>query len=294
VIFAYRGVRTLPRLPKVEDDSEGHAPDTQMLYKYLHHFGGVCASHTSATQMGTDWRDNDPEVEPFVEIYQGARQNYEMPGAPRAPTEDDAIGGWRPKGFINLALQKGYRLAFESSSDHVSTHISYAMVYADSPARESIVAAMKKRRTYAATDNIIADFRCTAGGTEHMMGEEFSTDKAPKLQLKLIGTAPFAKVTIFKDSEPVHVEEPKQAEVSLEWTDPSPTPGKTSYYYARGEQTDGELVWASPMWITYQGKPTAAQAATDFRAAAAFGALLIPLGLVLARRRPASEQSLRE
>jgi hypothetical protein len=31
--------------------------------------------------MGTDWRDNDPVVEPVVEIYQGDRQNYEMPDA---------------------------------------------------------------------------------------------------------------------------------------------------------------------------------------------------------------------
>jgi hypothetical protein len=25
--------------------------------------------------------------------------------------------------------------------------------------------------------------------------------------------------------------------------------GKTSYNYVRGEQDNGELVWASPMWI---------------------------------------------
>jgi len=63
VLFAQRGVRTLPRLPKVADDSTGKAPDTQMLYRYLKQFNGVTASHTSATVMGTDWRDNDPEVE---------------------------------------------------------------------------------------------------------------------------------------------------------------------------------------------------------------------------------------
>jgi hypothetical protein len=50
-----------------------------MLYAYLHQFDGVSASHTSATSMGTDWRDNDPQVEPVVEIYQGMRQNYEIP-----------------------------------------------------------------------------------------------------------------------------------------------------------------------------------------------------------------------
>lgn len=33
---------------------------------------------------------------------------------------------------------------------------------------------------------------------------------------------------------------------------PSPEKSKTSYYYLRGEQTNGELVWVSPMWITLE------------------------------------------
>jgi hypothetical protein len=42
--------------------------------------------------------------------------------------------------------------------------------------------------------------------------------------------------------------------VEFSWRDNSPVAGKMSYYYVRGEQEDGELVWASPMWITYTGK----------------------------------------
>ncbi len=248
VIFTRRGVRTLPRLPLSAKDDPKPAPDTQLLYQYLHLFNGICASHTSATDMGTDWRDNDPKVEPFVEIYQGARQNYERPGAPRCPTADDAIGGWEPLGFVNLALKKGYRLSFESSSDHVSTHISYALAYAENPSREAVFNAMQARHVYAATANIVADYRCGA----HMMGDEFSTDTPPKLQLHLEGTAPVAKVVIIKDDEEVFTATPNQQKCDVEWTDPQPTAGKTSYYYARGEQADGELVWASPMWIEYQ------------------------------------------
>ncbi len=254
IVFAQRGVRTLPRLPITGRDEPGHAPDTQMLYKYLHLFDGVCASHTSATGMGTDWRDNDPVVEPMVEIYQGCRQNYERPGAPRSPSADDAIGGWEPKGFINLALLKGYKFAFQSSSDHRSTHISYCLVYAEDATREAIHKAMKARHVYGATDNIIADVRCKAGGKEHMLGDEFSTTEAPTLKVHLHGTGPFAKVVIVKDDEYVHSIEPKKAQVDFTWTDPKPSAGKTSYYYVRGEQADGELVWASPMWITYQPK----------------------------------------
>ena len=97
-VFIRRGIRTLPRLPITDRDNVRNAPDTALMYKYLHLFDGVCAVHTSATTMGTDWRDNDPIVEPMVEIYQGCRMNYERPGAPRAPTEDFNLGGFEPKG----------------------------------------------------------------------------------------------------------------------------------------------------------------------------------------------------
>jgi len=83
-MFAYRGVRSLPRLPISSPDVFAPAPDTNLLYMYLHYFDGICASHTCATNMGTDWRNHDPVVEPFVEIYQGDRNNYERPDAPRS------------------------------------------------------------------------------------------------------------------------------------------------------------------------------------------------------------------
>jgi hypothetical protein len=72
------------------------------------------------------------------------------------------------------------------------------------------------------------------------------------LRIKLQGTEPLAKVTLVKDDVEIPLAAPDKTEVDLTWTDPSPTAGKTSYYYVRGEQSDGELVWVSPMWITYE------------------------------------------
>ncbi len=259
VVFARRGIRTLPRLqggfgkPMDELPFEAErpsSPDTQQLYRYLAYFDGVCASHTSGTNMGTDWRDNNPKVEPIVEIYQGCRQNYEMPGAPRSNTADNSIGGWRPYGFVSLALKKGYRLGFQASSDHISTHISYCSVWVSEPTREGIVEGMKRRHVFGATDNIIADVRCG----DYFMGDEFTLKGKPTLQIRLIGTQPFAKVHIIKDGNYVHTVEPSSQVVEFQWTDFEPTPGTTSFYYVRGEQENGELVWVSPMWITYQGR----------------------------------------
>ncbi|MEO7155924.1 MAG: hypothetical protein ABI039_00095, partial [Vicinamibacterales bacterium] len=270
-MFAQRGVRSLPRLPISDPDKFAPAPDTNMLYVYLKRFNALCAPHTSATDMGTDWRNYDPEVEPFVEIYQGDRNSYERPDAPRSAVteaklkqstpEKESMGGWRPKGFINLALMMGRRYAFESSSDHRSTHLSYCNVLVTEPTRENILEAIRKKRVYASTDNMIADVRCKVDGKDKFMGEEFSTHDAPTLNIRLIGPQKFTRVVIVKDDEVVHDIQPGTEEVKLTWTDPKPTPGKTSYYYVRGEQapdmdniSSGELVWASPMWIAYNPK----------------------------------------
>jgi hypothetical protein len=202
--------------------------------------------------MGTDWRDNDPVVEPFVEIYQGDRMSYEIEGAPRAGYEVKSgkkpvnIAGWYPKGFINHAFEKGYRLSFQSSSDHSSTHISFCIALAEKHDRASILAACQNRHCYGATDDIIVDVR----SGDHLMGDEFQTNEAPKLQIHIIGTAPLAQLDILKDSAVVETIKPGKAEYQATWTDPKPTAG-VHWYYIRIQQTDDELAWGSPMWIKY-------------------------------------------
>ena len=51
------------QVERVPDAERPNTPDTQMFYRYLAQFDGLCASHTSGTDMGTDWRDMDPKVE---------------------------------------------------------------------------------------------------------------------------------------------------------------------------------------------------------------------------------------
>jgi hypothetical protein len=255
-VFAQRGVRTLPRLAAAGPDRRVggvDADDTKMLYRYLHEMNGICASHTSATGMGTDWRDNDPEVEPVVEIYQGDRMSYEYQEAPRAGYGPDSgkkpvsIGGWEPLGFLDHALgEKGYRLGFESSSDHWSTHISFTVVLAEGTGRKAILDALRKRRSYAATDNIVLDVR----SGEHVMGDELKTSSAPVLQLRVIGTGPLQRVDILRDSEVVETLRPGQREYQGKWIDPKPVAG-IHYYYVRVEQADRQLAWGSPLWIDY-------------------------------------------
>ncbi len=247
VLFAQRGVRPLPRLPLSSRDQRMPAPDTTMLYAYLHFFNAISSPHTSATDQGTDWRNNDPQVEPFVEIYQGDRQDYEMPGAPRANTPTDSISGYEASGYVSTALGLGYQLGFEASSDHISTHISFTNIWVTTPTRAGIMDALRNRRMYGSTDNILADFR---SGT-HFMGESFSTSSPPVFTVRLWGTQPFQSVTVVKDNNIVF-SMPFDRVASFTFQDQTAVKGKTSYYYVRGVQTDGQIVWASPMFVTMQ------------------------------------------
>ncbi|HZW33975.1 MAG TPA: hypothetical protein VFF52_24845, partial [Isosphaeraceae bacterium] len=246
VMMPRRGIRPLPFGVLEGTEAEG-APDTKTLYACLKHFGGICSSHTSGTNMGTDWRDNDPEVEPVVEIYQGHRHNYEHFGAPRSPTEETQIGGYQPKGFVWNALRKGYRLGFQSSSDHVSTHWSYGVVLVEANTRQALIDAFKQRHSYAATDNILLDVR----SGEHLMGDVFTTNQAPTIAIKVVGTGPIAKVHVIRDNTYALTTEPRADSAALTYTDDTARPGETHYYYVRVEQADTNLAWASPMWITF-------------------------------------------
>ncbi|MCS6859374.1 MAG: hypothetical protein NZT92_03520 [Abditibacteriales bacterium] len=261
VMFAKRGIRPLPRFGNPQQaperlfgTPEQGAPDTKNLFAYLKFFGGICSMHTSATNMGTDWRDNDPQVEPVVEIYQGHRQNYEEPKAPKAAKDaQDSIGGYQPAGFVWRAFEKGYRLGFQVSSDHISTHISYGVVFAEKPTREAILDAFKKRHSYGANDNIILDVRCG----NYMMGDEFTSKSLPKLDILIQGTAPVARVDIVRQidqatPEYVYAVEPRRRDVKLSWTDNAAQAGAVNMYYVRLMQEDGKMAWASPLWIRYE------------------------------------------
>ncbi len=226
--------------------------DTKLLYEALRRTGGISIPHTPGSIMGTNWQDNEPDVEPVVEVFQGDRVSYEHPGAPRAPrsADDRPIGGYREDGFLWSAYRKGYRLGMIASSDHWSTHISYAMVYAEAPTRHHIFEAIKKRRTYGATDNIILE--CRMG--EHFMGESFVTGSIPPLDIKVVGTSAIESVEVIRNEEVVYAAIPHQQEVSLAYADNDPPVGG-GYYYVRVVQDDREMAWGSPIWVQVTESP---------------------------------------
>lgn len=250
IIFDHRGVRTLP---VSREENQGAVNSGPLLYPYLKQNRGIGMLHSLATGQGSDYRDNDPEVEPLVELYQGYHAAYEYEGGPRAETPENEInihGGFKPLGFYWNALRKGYKLGVQASSDHISTHTSYTLIYTPSVKREDVVESMRRRHVYGATDNIVLDFRADAN---HMMGDIFAASKSPKFQVKATGTSAIAKVEIIKDGKFVFHTEPNGPAAKFSYVDAAPGKGE-SWYYVRVTQLDGNLAWSSPIWVKYGGR----------------------------------------
>jgi hypothetical protein len=83
------------------------------------------------------------------------------------------------------------------------------------------------------------------------MGEAFTTSNPPVFTVRLWGTAPFQSVVIVKDDTIVYSTSGNRV-MAFSWRDNTAQKGKTSYYYVRGVQNDGQIVWVSPMWVTMQ------------------------------------------
>jgi hypothetical protein len=235
-------------------------------------------SHTGATGMGTDWTKYEDGIdnthENTVEIFQGARVSYEglglpqptvglrygenytphklagdeHPRPPAAITDFDA--GFKNKpgynnGVYQKALESGHKLGVFASSDHIATHTSFGGVYVEDFSREGIIDGFKARRTCAATDKIFVEL----SSGPHLMGEAFETQGKPALAFRVEGTAPVSRITIVRNEQNHHVIEPGTRSARTEWTDESPLPGENRYYL-RIEQSDGNMAWSSPLWVT--------------------------------------------
>lgn len=213
------------------------------LFEALRGQKALTIPHTSAwVNKQVSWDYNDPEVERLVEIYQGLRSTYEYNGAPdpagRVVYETDS------RNFVWNALERKLKLGFIASSDHRSTHMSFAAVYVNEFDRNSIFDGLYARRTYAATDKIFVDF--TIDG--QMMGEEIEVGRTPELKIAVEGTAAIAQLDIIKNNTFVYTSHPNAKKAAFTFRDHQYL-GDDAYYYVRVIQTDRNMAWASPIWV---------------------------------------------
>ena len=129
--------------------------------------------------------------------------------------------------------------------------------------REAIWDALWRRRVVA-TSGPRSLLKYTLGG--HPMGSELSAAAHPELARERLlcvefhGTAAAERIDVIRNNEVVHSASPEGTDCEIEWRDAAPLaealmpPAKFCdhpfcFYYVRVLQADGEMAWASPVWI---------------------------------------------
>ena len=240
-------------LPPPDGARKGEMPPWQ-LWDLLRKTGRrvVTLEHTPAGGMGTDWsvyKQIDHDYETLVEIYQGSRNSYEGSGLPQpavaARKGPMTFKGNAEKGTYQNALHHGHKLGVFASSDHRTTNISFGGLYVKKFDREGVFEAIDARRSIAATDKIFMEFSCNG----RLLGSIFETKEKPTLKFAVHGTAPIKAVTLVRNETNYKVFTPGTKDFEATFTDENPVAGENRYYL-RVEQTDGNMGWTSPVWVT--------------------------------------------
>lgn len=272
------------RRPMFRSDDANYPTPTDLFKALKNETALVIPHHPAEIRNHCDWKDHDPEKERLVEIYSfwGNSERSVTQGNPfpvKGLNRTDPDSGENPLGFVQRALECGWRVGFTAGSDDHFAHPGdmtvhgtkpwdyqggLTAVYAAENTRESIWKALYDRRCYGTTGaRIILNFELDG----HPMGSELLLSAHPelastrKLKASVHGAAEIKRVEIVRNNQEVHVLRPDSLDVTFDWADTealadvnlpaalhSPVP--FTFYYLRVTQTDGEMAWSSPIWIS--------------------------------------------
>ncbi len=151
------------------------------------------------------------------------------------------------------ALQLGWHLSADGSSDTHSPNWgntnTWTGVIAPGKSQRNLWDALKSRHTYSTHDRNCKLF-FWINGTQ--MGDII---EQPALQVRaeVLVSDPdeqdtIAKIELYEDGTVVQTAEPKATEYRWQ-TLADPKPGN-HFYFVRVTQTDGQMMWSAPVWVT--------------------------------------------
>ncbi len=211
------------------------------------------AHHSAGGPVATDWSiAPDPRFEPLTEIasVHGSSESADTVD----PIYDPVADNW-----VRDALARGYQLGFVGSGDShdghpglsqlASTTGGLAGIVAEERTRESVLAALRARRSYATNGPRIL-LRAALGA--HPMGSVVQVPEGASVDeplfVHVVGTGPIARVELVRSGEVVDgLDAEGRLEVALE----RPVEGLRAgeYVYIRVIQEDGGAAWSSPIFF---------------------------------------------
>lgn len=179
----------------------------QSVQDYAKQHNAILIPHHTAYKSGwrgQDWSFFDPDVSPVAEIY-SEHGNAESDRSPLPYIRHSMGGIYSPNTFQSI-WEQGIKAGVVGGSDnHLGFPGAYgeglSAVYAEDLTRESVMEAIKARRTYGVSaDRIELDFRING----HFMGSEIPHVFKRQIKVKVKGKAAVDRVEILKNNRVIH------------------------------------------------------------------------------------------
>ena len=129
--------------------------------------------------------------------------------------------------------------------------------------REALWSGLWERRTVATTGPRIILAWAIEGefmGTDIEVAPGDGIMMAREIRIEAYAEAPISRIEILRNNEVVYEERPAKEIAVIEWVDEDPldlialhpisSHPPFVFYYVRLLQSDGEMAWASPIWLT--------------------------------------------
>jgi hypothetical protein len=239
--------------PRILSSLDQRSEDPRLLWKALEGSSALSFAHHSAGgPVSTQWDyAPPPELEPVTEIVSvhGSSEASDTPGKIYSSVEGN---------FVRDALGRGYRFGFIGSGDSHDGHPGLvhlagpsgglAAIFAEETTRQSVLDALKARRTYA-TNGPRLWLRTWLD--EREMGGELPASDAAEHSLRFVVAAegPVERVDVIRSGEVVSVV-PGSGQRELSGTLPLGTLRAGEYVYVRVVQENGGAAWSSPVYVT--------------------------------------------
>ena len=235
--------------PGHEIISRDDVPDGKGIVEKVIETGAFTGPHHIGW-TGADADSHDPRAQPVWEICSchGCYEHIDNPLGARGELADQ---------FAQPMLNAGKRFGFIACSDSHGLlwhhgecrkrdpfRTGLTGVLAEENTRESLLAAIRQRRCYATSGaKILLEF--VAGEDESIpMGSEVTVSTELPLRAKALGTAEITSLELVGKDGVIARTEGEGVLAELQTTAYSP------YVYARVTQEDGEMAWASPIFMS--------------------------------------------
>jgi MYXO-CTERM domain-containing protein len=205
----------------------------------------------ATTSTGRNWTVHDPELRRSIEVHSEWGDSIDSTA----------------QGNVGEALAQGHRMGFIAASDNHDgwfgnpltfkyAQSGLAAFWAPELTREDIFEALRQRRSYGTSGaRMVVEFEATEGESTLLSGGEYVA-RQPTFAWNVHGTASIASVTLTAiqlqaGSRPELLD--SDSPVSLDsqgqytW---SGWDGSSQAVWLTVTQDDGEMAWATPIWIT--------------------------------------------